>query len=147
MKPPKRRPTASTPPAAPTAGAVRIGFSDVARADFEKLATKVQKGLRRKLREFGMNPAIGKPLVAELQGYRRVTYGRVRSIAEFVVKVTGRVVIVHYVGLRKAGSSDDPYEAAAVAALNAGDRDAIAALEALVQQAVHGPQTPDDDDE
>ncbi len=146
MKPPKRRPNASTPQAVPAPGTVRLGFSDVARADFEKLTTKVQKGLRRKLREFATNPAIGKPLVGELQGYRRVTYGRVRSIAELIVKVTDRVVIVHHLGLRKAGSATDPYEAAAVAALNAGDPDAMAAMEALIHQTMQGPQPPDDEE-
>ncbi len=146
MKPPKRRPTQTTVAAAPP-GTVRIGFSPEAKGAFDKLPAKVQTGLRRKLREFGENQTGAKPLVGALKGYHRVTYGRVRSIVEAIVKIADGIVIVHvlYLGLRKAGAGDDPYEVAAVKALKRGDPDAVEALKVLVQQLLTG-QLPEGDD-
>ncbi len=142
MKNPKRRPAEATA-AAP--GAVRVGFSLEAKGAFDKLPAKVQAGLRRKFREFGENRTGAKPLVGALKGYHRVTYGRVRSIVEAIVKVADGIVIVHvlYLGLRKAGAGDDPYEVAAVKALKRGDPDAVEALKVLVQQLLTG-QLPAD---
>ena len=141
-------PQASTPAAGPT-GAVRLGFAPDAKAVFEKLPAKVHDGLRRKLRDFGANPAVSKPLVCELQGYYRVTYGRMRSIAEVVAETAEGVVVVHvvYIGLRKEGSARDPYEVAAMAALQRADPDAVALMETLVYQVLRGPQPPDTDNE
>jgi hypothetical protein len=154
MQPPKRRPTASITSAAAPTGAVRLGFSGEAKAVFEKLPVKVQDGLRRKLLAFGANPAIGKPLVGALRGYHRVTYGRVRSIAEVlaadvIAKVAAGIVVVHvlHIGLRKEGSANDPYEVAALEALKAGDPDAIALLETLVRQAIQGEQAPEGEED
>lgn len=140
---PKRRPIPSdSPSAAPGAVGVRVGFSAEAKAIFEKLPAKVRDGLRRKLRDFGTNQAIGKPLIGALQGYSRITYGRVRAIVEAIARVADGVVIVHilYVGLRKEGSASDPYEAAAIEALTRGDPEAISLMEALVHQALHEGQ-------
>jgi hypothetical protein len=139
MKPGKRRQTATTPAAGPT-GTVRVGFSPEAKEAFDALPAKWRDGLRRKLYDFGGNPAIGKPLVGALRGYHRVTYGRVRSIAEAIAKVADGIVIVHvlYLGLRKEGAADDPYELAAAKAIRSGDPDAIEALEKLVQQMLSG---------
>jgi mRNA-degrading endonuclease RelE of RelBE toxin-antitoxin system len=142
-KPPKRGTTASSHPAAPSeAVGVRIGFSADAKAVFDKLPAKVRDGLRRKLRDFGANQAIGKPLVGALQGYYRVTYGRIRAVAEVLARVAGGIVVVHvlHIGMRKEGSASDPYETAAIEALKRGDPEAIALLEALVQQALHEAQ-------
>jgi len=142
-EPPKRRPTASSPPAAPSgAGRVRIGLSAGAKAVFDKLPVKVRDGVRRKLHDFGTNQAIGKPLVGTLQGYHRITYGRIRAVAEAIARVADGIVIVHvlYVGLRKEGSASDPYETAAIEALKRGDPEAIALMEALVHQALHADQ-------
>jgi len=149
---PKRRPTTGSPKAVPEAMRVRIGFSPEAKAAFDKLSTKVREGLRRKLRGFGANQAIGKPLVGALQGYHRVTYGRIRAVAEVIARVADGIVIVRvlHIGLRKEGSPSDPYETAAIEALKRGDPDAIALLEAMVQQALHEAQEPDaapDEDE
>ncbi len=142
---PKRPPKAATPEAAPTAGTARIGFSPEARAIFDKLPPKVQTGIRRKLFEFAANPAIGKPLVGPLLGYRRVTYARYRTIAmHLIANVARGVVLVHVVeiGLRKQGSEADPYELA-IESLRRGDADAQEALELLVQelQAQDSPDT------
>jgi hypothetical protein len=115
----------------------------------------VRAGLRRKLRDFGENPAIGKPLIGELQGYHRVTYGRVRAISkalpEVVVTIERAdgfiVVFVLEVGPRKDGAPDDPYERAAIAALRSGDRDAQTLLEQVIHQLHAGllPEVEDDD--
>jgi len=144
----KRKETAPAPPVAPPSGAVRIGFSRDARAVFEGLSTGVRAGLRRKLRDFGGNPAVGKPLVGALKGYHRITYGRLRAVAhlQIVATVSDGVVIVFvlYIGLRSAGSRDDPYELAAEA-LRRGEADAIEALELMVQQ--HHAGDPSDREE
>ncbi len=132
----KRKPRPTATPEAAAKQAVRIGFSSGAAAVFMGLSDKVKAGLRRKLRDFGENPAIGKPLVGELKGYHRVTYGRVRTVSmRIVVSIVNGIVLVHvlHVGLRKDGAADDPYQIAA-AALVRRDPDALAALEALVQQ-------------
>jgi mRNA-degrading endonuclease RelE of RelBE toxin-antitoxin system len=137
----RRLAQAAAPPAAPPR-AVRVGYSPEARAALDALPRKVRDGLRRKLRDFGTNPAIGKPLVGVLQGYHRVTYGRVRSIAEVIVRVANdlTIVMVLYVGLRKAGAADDPYEVAAIEALKAQDPDAVAAMEAMIAQLLAHPE-------
>ena len=127
-------------PAVSTSGAVqvRIGFSAEAKAVFDKHPTKVREGLRRKLRDFGTNQAIGKPLVGALLGYHRITYGRIRAVAEVLARVAEGTVVVHvlYVGLRKEGSASDPYETAAIEALKGSDPEAIALLEAVAYQAL-----------
>lgn len=150
----KRRPIATTPPAT-TVGVVRIGFSPSAKVAFDRLPPKVRVGLRRKLYDFGKNPAIGKPLIGELQGYHRVTYGRVRAISKALPEVVatiefadGRIVVfVLEVGPRKDGALDDPYERAAIAALRSGDRDAQTLLEQLIHQLHAGllPEVEDDE--
>jgi mRNA-degrading endonuclease RelE of RelBE toxin-antitoxin system len=148
MKPGKRRPTTETTPQAPALQPeVRIGFSPGAQSQFDGLPAKVRAGLRRKLHEFGENPALGKPLVGPLQGYHRVTYGRVRAIAmQMIASFADGIVVVHvlWVGLRKAGSSDDAYERAAIAALRAGDPDAHAILEQLLQVEMTADGTADE---
>ncbi len=134
MKP--KRPPQTPPKAAPTAAMARIGFSPEARVVFDKLPPKVQAGIRRKLHEFAGNPAVGKPLIGSLLGYRRITYARYRTIALHLVADAARgVVLVHVVeiGLRKQGAQDDPYELA-VASLRRGDADAHEALELLLQE-------------
>jgi mRNA-degrading endonuclease RelE of RelBE toxin-antitoxin system len=153
----KPRAKKTVPAATPQQAVVKIGFSPDARAAFERLPAKVQAGLRRKLREFGLNPAIGKPLIADLKGYHRVTYGRLRAISKAVgpyvvatAKAEGGIIIVHVleIGPRKEGSGDDPYERAAIAALQAGDREAQALLERTIQQLHAGnlPEVEEDDE-
>lgn len=142
MKQRKRRTEQASPRATVDQTVVHIGFSPSAHAAFRALSVKERAGLRRKLIDFGLNPAIGKPLVGDLQGYHRVTYGRLRAISKAMPQVVATVtttvagiVIVHVleVGPRKEGSEDDPYERAAIAALNANDVDAHALLEQAVQ--------------
>ncbi|HEV3156566.1 MAG TPA: hypothetical protein VGZ00_04405 [Candidatus Baltobacteraceae bacterium] len=144
------------PTALPKQVLVRIGFSPDARTAFDRLPSKVQDGMRRKLREFGANPSIGKPLIGELKGYHRVTYGRLRAISKALAphfiataKLEGSVVVVHVleIGPRKEGSGDDPYERAAIASLKAGDHDAQALLEETIQQLQAGnlPEVEDDE--
>ena len=149
----QRRQKIASPPLKTAEIAVRIGFAPDAGAAFHRLAPKAQAGLRAKLKAFGLNPSLGKPLVGQLQGYHRVTYGRVRSIAkaveaEAIVRVAAGVVIVHvlWLGLRKQGASDDPYEVAAVKALRQGDPDARQLLEALVRRTLQNPALVDEDD-
>lgn len=149
MKQRKRRTTIATTPQAPVQPAVRLGFSPGARAQFEGLPEKIKTGLRRKLRDFGQNPGLGKPLVGVLQGYHRITYGRLRTIAMRVVaSISDGIVLVHvlWVGQRKEGASDDAYERAAIAALRAGEADAHSALELLLQQLAAGDIDPAEDD-
>jgi mRNA-degrading endonuclease RelE of RelBE toxin-antitoxin system len=138
---PKPRP-ASTPPAADPK-TVRLGYSVSADEFYKRLPPKTQAALDRKLRAFGENPSIGKPLAKELIGFHRVTVGRIRAIAassasssiEAVLKIENGIVVVYvlYIGQRKAGSKDDPYERA-VEALARGDSDAIEVLRRLVEQ-------------
>ena len=115
---------------------VRIGFAPGAHAAFDAFSNKVKAGLRRRLREFGKNPAIGKPLIGALQGYYQITYGRIRTVSlRIVVSREDETVLVHvlHIGLRKAGAADDPYEIAA-AAFGRQDRDAITLIEELARQ-------------
>ena len=143
----KPRPPATTPEAAPK-GTVRIGFSRGAAAVFGKLPTKVQVGLRRKLHDFGLDPAIGKPLIDELRGYHRVSYGRIRAVSmRAVVSLVDGITLVHvlHVGLRKEGAADDAYELATTA-LRQGSADAIEVLEQLLQQFQAGRLPEVDDD-
>jgi len=130
-------------------GTIRLGFSPAARAAFDSFSNKVRSGIRRKLRDFGEDPAVGKPLVGALQGYHRITYGRVRTVSlRIIAKVEDDLVIVYvlHIGLRKAGASDDPYEIA-TAALARQDREALDVLEALVEQLhageLHGLTEPE----
>jgi len=126
-----------------TAKAIRLGYSPAAQQIFERLPAKTQDGLDRKLRAFGENPAIGKPLVGKLIGYYRVTIGRVRAIAatsaissiEAVLKIEDGIVVVYvlFIGHRKAEAKDDPYERAALA-VDRGDSDAIEAMRLLIEQ-------------
>jgi hypothetical protein len=143
----RKRPVKPPPEGAPLAKEVRLGFSPEARAVFDKLPSKLQDGLRRKLREFGVSPAIGKPLVGELFGYHRITYGRVRSISMRVIASVAKsdvvAVMTLYIGLRKAGSADDPYEIAA-AAVRRRDPDAVHAIELMLQQEAPPKVSTDD---
>jgi mRNA-degrading endonuclease RelE of RelBE toxin-antitoxin system len=151
----KRKRSLPPVPAAAASKAVRLGYSQLAFEFFEKLPAKTQLALERKLRTFGENPAIGKALSKELFGYYRVTVGRIRAIAassaassiEAVLKIENGIVVVYvlYIGQRKAGSKDDPYERA-VQALARGDIDAIEVLRRLVEQVkTEGPAILDSD--
>jgi mRNA-degrading endonuclease RelE of RelBE toxin-antitoxin system len=130
----------------------RLGFSPDARAAFDRLSEKVRIGLRRKLRELGTNPALGKPLVGDLKGYYRITYGCLRAISKVLAPdaattaaVNSDIVIMHvlYIGPRKEGSAGDPYERAAIAALQEGDRAALELLDQIIRE-FHGENLPDD---
>jgi mRNA-degrading endonuclease RelE of RelBE toxin-antitoxin system len=150
----KRKRSLPPVPAAATK-AVRLGYSQAAFEFFEKLPTKTQEALERKLRTFGENPAIGKALSKELFGYYRVTVGRIRAIAassasssiEAILKIENEIVVVYVlsIGQRKAGSKGDPYERTAQA-LARGDSDAIEILRRLVEQVkTEGPAILDPD--
>ena len=132
---PRQATAATTPEAAPT-GTVRLGFSRGASTVFGALPAKVQVGVRRKLHEFGENPAIGKPLIGALRGYHRVSYGRIRAVSmRAVVSMTDGIILVHvlHVGLRKEGAADDAYELA-TSAVQQGNAEAIEVLEQLIHQ-------------
>jgi mRNA-degrading endonuclease RelE of RelBE toxin-antitoxin system len=137
MAPRKRRPPATTTEEAASPKAVRIGFAPEAREAFQRLSLKVRNGLRRKLKDIGANEVLGKPLVRELQGFRRVSYGRLRAVAyvDLIIKTTGdvTVVIVVRIGPRAEGSRRDPYRVA-VEALGRGDKDAIELLNLIVRE-------------
>jgi hypothetical protein len=125
----RRRPprAAGTPPSGPSGASVvvKIGWAPDARAVFDRLSAKAQAGLREKLEDFGRT-GVGKPLVRELKGFTRVTYGRVRCIAK---RAEGAMIMVYVleVGLRKARSDDDAYERA-TKALASRDPEIIDAL-------------------
>jgi mRNA-degrading endonuclease RelE of RelBE toxin-antitoxin system len=132
----KRRAPATTAEAVP-AGTVRLAFSSEARAIFSRLPQKQQAGLRRKLREFGADPALGKPLTGALQGYQRVTLGRLRAIAlHVIVRATEDGLIVVYVlhvDRRAEGSRSDPY-VVATDAIRRGEEDALTLLDLIVRR-------------
>lgn len=89
---------------------VRIGFVRSANTQFKALPSKIQSQLLRKLKELGLNPALGKPLVGELKGCRRISFGRIRCVTRVAEGVA--VVLVIVIAQRRAGSSDDPYQLA-----------------------------------
>jgi mRNA-degrading endonuclease RelE of RelBE toxin-antitoxin system len=150
---PKTRPESIASAAAPKT--VRLGYSVSADEFYKRLPAKTQAALDRKLRAFGENLSIGKPLAKELIGFYRVTVGRIRAIAassasssiEAVLKLENGIVIVYvlHIGQRKAGSKDDPYDRA-VQALARGDSDAIEVMRLLVEQVkAKGPAIFDSD--
>jgi len=144
MKPRKPPATKASQPSSPV-NAVRLGFSQDAQAVYDLLPPKVQSGLDAKLREFGKNPNVGKPLIKTLSGYHRVTYGRIRAISiRSIASVSAGIVVVQTltIGQRKEGSKNDPYELA-TAALRKRDPEVISALEILVQQAIEGHMDDD----
>ena len=126
----ERRTKQAEQPGSATKVTPSLGFSPVARAAFVRLPEKARVGLRRKLHDFGANPAIGKPLIGTLQGYFRVSYGRLRAICT----IHASTVLVLIIGLRREGASDDPYERAAIAALQSGDSEARELVEKAIQE-------------
>jgi hypothetical protein len=119
---------------------IRLAFAPPARAAFEAFSNAVRAGIRRRLREFGEKPAIGKPLIGLLDGYHRLSYGPARAASlRIVARVDGNTVFVCaiHIGLRKANALDDPYDIAS-SALAHEDHDAVAVLEALVDQVQAG---------
>jgi mRNA-degrading endonuclease RelE of RelBE toxin-antitoxin system len=79
---------------------------------------KEREGLLRKLKEFALRPALGKPLHADLAGYYRISYGRMRCVVRSNTK--DPVVLVLVLAPRKEGARDDAY-ALAVAAIRGAD--------------------------
>jgi len=77
---------------------------------FQSLSVKEQTGLRAKWKALGENRSLAKPLQGELQGYYRVTYGRIRSVVR--MDKEHPVLFVAFIGLRREGSTDDVYEVA-----------------------------------
>ncbi len=137
MKPGKRRPRVTANAVVPIR-TIRIGFAPEAAVSFRRLSAKEQGGLRRKLRDFGTSPALGKPLTDELRGYHRITFGRLRTITLRVAETTSDVVVyVLYIGLRRQGAKDDPYEVA-TAAIRRGDPSAVEVMEQLIQHMLTG---------
>lgn len=98
------------PAAAPAVAVVRLGFTASARVVWDALPAKVRDGLRTKLREAALHPESAKPLVEELAGCRRVTYGRIRCVAR--VAEGAAVIVVIAIDKRKDGAKSDPYEIA-----------------------------------
>lgn len=105
---PRRRPVIKPPSVPATASPkVRIGFVRSADDVLRTLPEPVQRGLREKIKAHVLNPRLGKPLVGELQGCCRVTYGRVRCIVRMAEGIAVGLVIA--VGSRKSGDKGDPY--------------------------------------
>jgi mRNA-degrading endonuclease RelE of RelBE toxin-antitoxin system len=106
-----RRPAAakitSIPPPLEAAAKVRIGFVRTANDQFLRLPENVRTGLLKKIKTLVLNPNAGKPLVNELHGCCRVTYGRLRCIVRVAEGAAVGLVIV--VAPRKKGSKDDAY--------------------------------------
>jgi mRNA-degrading endonuclease RelE of RelBE toxin-antitoxin system len=71
---------------------------------------KIRRGLLQKLKELALHPALGKPLVDDLQGCYRLTYARYRCIVRMTEGIA--VVLVLVVAKRQAGSRADAYEIA-----------------------------------
>jgi len=92
---------------------VRIDFSASAHAFFLTCSRKEREGLLRKLKEFAVHPALGKPLHASLAGYYRISYGRMRCVVRSNTK--DPVVLVLVVAPRKDGARDDAYTLAVTA--------------------------------
>ncbi len=72
-----------------------------------KLDTRTREGLLKKLKVLALQPSLGKPLVGELSGCCRVTFGRARCIVRVADGVAVALVIA--VAQRKEGSKDDAY--------------------------------------
>jgi len=102
--------TPVTPVPQPAAPTVSIGFVASAHAQFKTLPEKIQRGLLRKLKELALHPALGKPLIDDLQGCYRVTYGSYRCIVRMTDGIA--MVLVLVIAKRKAGSRGDPYSLA-----------------------------------
>lgn len=75
--------------------------------DFSGLSETAQARILEKLKVLIGNPEFGKPLVRELKGLRRITYGRYRIIYRF--HKPSDSVFVLAVGLRKSHEWDDVY--------------------------------------
>lgn len=125
MKPTRNRNTTSGSSTTASRG-VEIGFAPEAKAGFDELDPKAQKGMRRKLQAYGENPSLGKPLVRDLRSFHRVTYGRVRC----VTKAADGIILVLFCGLRKSDAVDDSYEIAS-AALASNDPEIVRALQTI----------------
>jgi hypothetical protein len=97
---------------------VRIDFTVSAHALFLQCSRKEREGLLRKLKEFVLHPALGKPLHASLAGYYRISYGRMRCVVRNNTK--DPVLLVLVLAPRKEGARDDAY-ALAVAAIRTAD--------------------------
>jgi mRNA interferase RelE/StbE len=111
---------------------VKVGFALSARAAWDALDPKVRDSLREKIRAFGLDPRLGKPLTGDLKGCHRVTHGRVRCVVRRAEEIT--VVLVIAVGVRKEGSKKDPYAFSKhVLDMAQEDFDALVAAHALSQ--------------
>jgi len=102
----------------PASVKLRINFTVSANKVFLQCSKKERDGLFRKLKEFALHPALGKPLHDSLAGYYRVSYGRMRSVVRSNTK--DPVLLVLVLAPRKEGARDDAY-AVAVAAIRTAD--------------------------
>lgn len=75
--------------------------------DFPGLPETAQVRILEKLKVLIGNPEFGKPLVRELKGLRRITYGRYRIIYRY--HKPSDSVFVLAIGLRKSHEWDDVY--------------------------------------
>jgi mRNA-degrading endonuclease RelE of RelBE toxin-antitoxin system len=98
------------PAAVPAVQVVKLGFTHSAWAAWNRLPAKVRDGLRPKLREVALHPELAKPLVEELAGCRRVSYGRIRCVVRIAKGMA--VIVVIAIDKRKDGDKSDPYEIA-----------------------------------
>jgi mRNA-degrading endonuclease RelE of RelBE toxin-antitoxin system len=121
--PKQRRARSATAPPAPTTPKaaprkVKLIFAESADAQFQKQPQKVRNGLLQKLKDFALNPEIGKPLTGQLQGLYRVTYGRLRAIVRSDGENPIAIIVVAY--LRREDGKDDAYQHALTALRQGG---------------------------
>lgn len=114
----RKRVKAEPVPAKPAPKA-KLVFSQSADRQLRKLPAAVQNGLKKKLRDYAFNPELGKPLTGALQGFDRVTNGRVRAITKASLDAPVAVIVV--AAIRKEGDRDDVYELALAALANGGN--------------------------
>ncbi len=75
--------------------------------DLSDLPEETQDGILKKIAILATDPEYGKPLVRELKGYRRLTYGRYRIVYRYHPRSDSCFVVL--VGVRKGAETEDVY--------------------------------------
>ena len=119
----------------------KLVFSQTADRQFRRLPVAAQNGLKNKLRDYAFNPEIGKPLTGALQGFDRITNGRVRAIAKASFDAPIAVIVV--VAIRKEGDRDDVYALALAAVEKGGEVESTNFLARTVRAFLLEQQPPD----
>jgi mRNA interferase RelE/StbE len=89
----------------------QILIAPTANAQLAGLEIKIRRKISDKIGTLTTSPELrGKPLQASLKGYRSIKSARYRAI--YQVPISGRVVNVVCVGIRKDGDKNDVYRVA-----------------------------------